>query len=71
MIDSRVKGSGCPECLRQERMAKVAYSNAEEEMVFKNNVIAYYANIANAEVIMGSDDIIGVPLDVYFPALQG
>jgi len=36
-------------------------------MVFKNNVVAYYANIANAEVIMGSDDIIGVPLDVYFP----
>lgn len=67
VIDSRVKGSGCPECLRLERLAKVPYSNAEEEMVFKNNVIAYYANIANAEVIMGSDDIIGVPLDVYFP----
>ena len=46
---------------------RVPYHNVEEEVSFKTNVIAYYADANGVDVIMGSDAIIGISLDTYFP----
>ena len=67
MIDSRVKGSRCPECQKRERQIRVPYHNVTEERRFKNHVIAYYANKSGVDVNIGSDAVIGMELDAYFP----
>ena len=67
VVDSRVKGRICPECLRISRQENIPFRNVEEERIFKMNAIAHYADIVGVNVVLGSDDIIGVPLDTYFP----
>ena len=67
MINSRVKGSICPECIRRDRQERCPYHNAEEEKIFKTAVIAYYAVKADEGVIIDSDEKIGVVLDTYLP----
>ena len=67
VINSRVKGSICPECIRRDRMERYPYHNAEEEKTFKTAVIAYYAVKADEGIILESDDKIGVMLDTFFP----
>ena len=67
VIDSRVKGSRCPECQKRERQIRVPYHNITEERRFKNHVIAYYANKSGVDVNIGSDAVIGMELDAYFP----
>ena len=66
VINSRVKGSSCPECVRRERQEKRPYHNAEQERVFKLGIIAYYADKANARMKTDSDEEIGIALDTYF-----
>ena len=67
VIDTRVKGSRCPECARREKEERVPYRNIEEERQFKINLVAYYATLAGEEVLIGSDKQIGIELDTYFP----
>ena len=67
VVDSRVKGSRCPECVKREKEENVPYRNIEEERLFKTNVVAYYATKSGADVIIGSDEQIGIELDTYFP----
>ena len=67
VINSRVKGSICPECIRRDRQERCPYHNAEEEKIFKTAVIAYYAVKADEGVIIDSDEKIGVVLDTYLP----
>ncbi len=67
VINTRVKGSGCPECLRKEREENRPYGSRKEEREFKLKAFAYYATKAGIDVRIGSDELIGVPLDIYFP----
>lgn len=67
VIDSRVKGRTCPECMKNERLERVPFHNMEEECLFKRNAVAFYADQNDEPVLIGSDEIIGVPLDAYFP----
>ena len=67
VINSRVNGSICPECVRRDRMERCPYHNAEEERLFKIAAITYYAVKADEGIIIDSDEKIGVMLDTYLP----
>lgn len=67
VIDSRVKGQKCPACEKLARQADIPFHNVQEEHIFKTNAVAYYALLAGEPVLIDSEDIIGVPLDVYLP----
>ena len=70
VINTRVNGSGCPECRRKEREENRLYCNRKEEREFKINAVAFYAAKAGLEFKIDSDELIGVPLDIYFPELR-
>jgi hypothetical protein len=53
--------------MKNERLERVPFHNMEEEILFKRNAIAFYADQNDEPVLIGSDEIIGVPLDAYFP----
>ena len=67
VINSRVKGSGCPECARRDRREKRPYHNAEGERAFRLGLLAYYADKAGVRIKTDSDEEIGIALDTYFP----
>ncbi|MCR4907764.1 MAG: zinc-ribbon domain-containing protein [Lachnospiraceae bacterium] len=67
VVNTRVKGSGCPECRRKEQEEKRPYGSRKEEREFKLRAFAYYASKAGMDVNIASDELIGVPLDIYFP----
>lgn len=52
VIDSRVKGTSCPECARIEREKRIPYHNAEERRKFNNHMVAYYADKAGESVLI-------------------
>ncbi len=67
VINSRVKGSGCPECARRDRLERRPYHDAEGERLFKRGILAYYADKAGVRIKTDSDEEIGIALDTYFP----
>ncbi len=67
VINSRVNGSRCPECLRREHEEKVPYRSKIEEKNFKTKIIEYYADLAGTEILVGSDEPIGIKLETFFP----
>ena len=67
VVNSRVRGSGCPECARRNRQERRPYHNAEGERAFKLGILAYYADKAGVKIKIDSDDEIGIALDAYFP----
>ena len=70
VIDSRVKGSRCPECQKRERQIRVPYHNVTEERRFQNHVIAYYANKSGVDVNIGSDAVIGSDKESSYSVFQ-
>ena len=70
VIDSRVKGQGCPECTRVDRQERISFYSRREALEFKKKAVAFYASQAGHKYMMESDEIIGVPLDIYFPELK-
>ncbi len=67
VVNSRVKGSGCPECKKRLRHDLIPYHNKEEERIFRKAIIAYYAAKSGTRVLMDNDGIIGIRMDAYFP----
>lgn len=73
----RVQGSGCPQCRRkrqtEEAVFKLKFRRDMEKLErnFEIEALRYYLNKSEIEAEFMNEDAIGVPIDVYLPAVKG
>lgn len=75
VINTRVSGSGCPNCKRKEhllfkeRMTSIQRIKKKLNKRFDLESFVFYANALDCEVVLDSD-IVGIPIQIYLPAIN-
>ena len=76
VVDTRVRGSGCPVCSKRQNEIKRQKHLQEKEIrtIFEENyprnVLLYYLTENGIEVKMDNDGLIGIPIAFYFPQMN-
>ncbi len=69
VINSRVKGQGCPACRKREN-ARVVVDPAERKVLeeeMRKQAIRSLASLAGVDYVEEDDSVIGIPIQFYFP----